>query len=93
MDNHSGSYQLKSLASRIRGMHHALKGEKGHDPVFPGRLVCPIRSGSNQPMAPQAGRKVDVHTALMERQVDLLSDAFSPRRLQITHGRFEVTEP
>ena len=24
MDNHSSSYQLKSLASRIRGMHHAL---------------------------------------------------------------------
>ena len=28
MDNHSGSYQLKSLASRIRDMHHALTADE-----------------------------------------------------------------
>ena len=28
MDNNSSSYQLKSLASRIRGMHHALTADE-----------------------------------------------------------------
>jgi len=28
VDNNSSSYQLKSLASRIRGMHHALTADE-----------------------------------------------------------------